>query len=122
MTRPPIPIRMKFDAIFHCAIVVCHICKDTLEPGQDIDWDHYIPFALGGEHHHENLRPVHRGCHRTKTFGRKATSAGSDIHAIAKTKRIPGKMRVSKPPAGTRKPETIKRKWPSRPMQRRRIP
>ena len=48
--------------------------------------------------------------HRTKTSGGKATSLGSDIHAIAKIKRLTGE---------TKKGKKAKTKWPSRPIQSR---
>lgn len=74
-----------------------------------IEWDHYIPVALGGTDNFGNIRPVHAACHQKKTSGTKATSYGSDIHAIAKTKRIAkgGKKRKG-------------RKMPSRPFQKRK--
>lgn len=87
--RPPITNRMKIDALLFQAWrryfpITCAICSEAIEPEQELDWDHTTPLALGGEHHYGNLRPLHRGCHRKKTSGTKATSAGSDIHKIAK--------------------------------------
>lgn len=88
---------MKIDALFHGEFIICGICHGQMMAGDQIDWDHGIPLKLGGPHHYTNLFVVHRECHRKKTFGTKATSAGSDIHKIAKAKRIAkGKMAVRK--------------------------
>ena len=67
---------------------ICAVCFNPIRPGDEIDWDHGVPDGLGGAHDYRNIRPLHRACHRKKTFGTKATTAGSDIHMIAKAKRI----------------------------------
>lgn len=66
------------------------------------------------------IRPMLDEAHRIKTSGTKATSAGSDVHVIAKTKRLAERQeefrkRVLNP--GTRKTAKPKSKWPSRPMR-----
>lgn len=135
--RKAITERMKIDALLMAASHGAPLCTcgEPIDPGQPIDWDHYTPLALSGDHHYTNLRPLHRDCHRKKTSGTKATSAGSDIHKIAKVKRIAkGKMAVVKPlacdcgvsPNGkcvcASGPRT-KRKWPKgRKMQSRPFP
>jgi 5-methylcytosine-specific restriction endonuclease McrA len=113
--RKAITERMKIDALLYVGtlggIPLC-TCGERVEPGQPIDWDHYIPLGLNGAHDYRNLRPLHRDCHRIKTSGSKATSAGSDIHKIAKVKRLQRKA------AGTWK--KTKRAWPKgRKMQSR---
>lgn len=54
-------------------------------------WDHIVPLALGGENSAENFQAICIDCHSTKTRGNGATTAGSDIGRIAKTRRIAGK-------------------------------
>jgi 5-methylcytosine-specific restriction endonuclease McrA len=93
VTRPPIPVRMKIDSLLFRAVllghpILCNVCHAKLSPGDVIEWDHYNPLALGGAHTWANLLPLHKACHRKKTSGTKATSAGSDIHTIAKVKRL----------------------------------
>ena len=105
---------MKIDALLWLAHYpfLCPICDEPIRSGDPIDWDHGHAWALGGEHSYSNIRPLHRACHRTKTSGTKATSAGSDIHKIAKVKRLVRKA------AGTWK--KTKRAWPSRPFPQRK--
>lgn len=63
--------------------------------------------------------------HREKTFGKggekRATTAGSDIHVIAKTKRLEKQQREFRErllrPTGPEEKPTRKSKWPSRPFQ-----
>jgi 5-methylcytosine-specific restriction endonuclease McrA len=60
---------------------VCHICGEPLNRMRDeIEDDHVIPLALGGEDHPRNIRPAHRACHLEKTR--------RDIKVIAKAKRV----------------------------------
>ncbi len=66
----------------------CPLCNERLGPLDGIDFDHVVPLALGGADDETNLTAVHRSCHRLKTSGTPATSAGSDIHVIAKSKRL----------------------------------
>lgn len=69
----------------------CAICGEPMRDGQRIDEEHSIPIALGGPAKPDRL--VHaEPCHRAKTSGTRATSAGSDVHAIAKVKRIKKKL------------------------------
>lgn len=86
--RQTITDKMKWRALFHRFPIPCAICNHPIFWDEEIDWDHVHPIALGGEHSHANLRPLHANCHQKKTSGSKATSAGSDIHMIAKAKRI----------------------------------
>ena len=85
--------------------IPCPLCKGPLLPGQALIREHMHPLALGGADDDENSAYVHRGCARRKTIGTKATTAGSDVHAIAKGKRLRGET-------GNRP----KRKIPSRPF------
>jgi hypothetical protein len=71
---------------------ICPRCGERLGRLDALEWDHVVPIALGGADAPENLQAVHRDCHAEKTRGRAATTAGSDIHAIAKVKRLTRKQ------------------------------
>lgn len=58
---------------------VCHICGEPVDLAE-AEFDHVIPFALGGADADHNLGPVHQPCHRAKTKG--------DVRVIAKAKRV----------------------------------
>lgn len=66
----------------------CPICQEKLGPLQDVEFDHEHALALGGADAIDNIRAVHKACHGLKTVGPPATSAGSDVHLIAKEKRL----------------------------------
>lgn len=103
MTKP-ISRRMAVDAIlyrmaeWHQFHIECYLCYKHLEAGQEIDFDHAHAIVHEGPHEYQNLRPVHRECHKEKTK--------RDVQANAKIKRITGETKG--PP---------KRDWPSRPMK-----
>lgn len=101
---------------FNHGAILCYRCRQPLEPHQLIEREHLTEYAIGGSDEPCNAAYSHTACHAIVTNGTPATTAGSSKQRIAKAKRIPGKMRVSKPPPGTREPKTIKRKWPSRPF------
>jgi len=86
----------------------CPSCNGSLCEGGE--WDHRVPLALGGTNDDENWQILCRTCHSSKSHGSKATSYGSDIHAIAKVRRIQKKQ------AGM---EKLKQKIPSRPWPKR---
>lgn len=112
--RPPLTERMKIDALLFGNDVRCMICNHRIFPTDLYDWDHIHALALGGAHYFKNLAPTHRLCHAEKTHGKPATTAGSDIGKIAKTRRIAkGKMAVKKRALG----EKHKSKWPKRRMR-----
>ena len=69
----------------------CPLCGEKLGPLDGLDWDHETALALGGTDDETNLRAVHRACHRVKTSGNGASTAGTDIGKISKVKRITGK-------------------------------
>ena len=58
---------------------ICHWCKAPVELAES-EFDHVVPFALGGADEDENLGPVHYACHKEKTKG--------DVGIIAKAKRV----------------------------------
>lgn len=80
----------------------CPLCGEKLGPLEGLDWDHETALALGGADDETNLRAVHRTCHRVKTSGNGASTAGTDIGKIAKVNRITDKKaaRFSGPARG----------------------
>ena len=60
-------------------------CGTSLDSGP-VEEEHTHPVALGGPPKPDKLWL--KACHARKTNGSKATSYGSDKHAIAKTKRL----------------------------------
>lgn len=107
-----------------CAVRECEVVLVLGPRGQHTNFidEHIIALGLPGGTNALKNRELRCNPHALeKTFGRKATTANSDIGKMKKLRHIrTGKMRVSKPPPGTREPKTIKRKWPSRPFARRK--
>ncbi|WP_370677567.1 HNH endonuclease signature motif containing protein [Pleomorphomonas sp. PLEO] len=98
---------------------MCPICGERLGGLDGLDFDHEHALARGGADTIENLRAVHRDCHRVKTSGAKATSHGSDIHEIAKTKRLAAGQEEFRRRLLTKEPgkeSERSSKWPSRPL------
>lgn len=109
--RKAIPVGVKL----HACLLLLGYSEEEIKHG--IQWDHFPALGLRvistvtGElvpapNDPKYIRPMRAPDHKTKTFGTRATTAGSDVHAIAKVKRITG--------------ETPKRK--SRPIQSRGFP
>jgi hypothetical protein len=89
--RPHISVKTKVDvAIRQCyaGSILCPLCDDWLDVDHARILEHLVPHELGGSSDAENLRWVHKECAAKKTNGNKATSAGGDIHKIAKGKRL----------------------------------
>lgn len=78
----------------------------TLETVRLLEREHFTPLALGGADDPTNCGYSIKAEHSKQTNGTKATSYGSDKHAIAKVRRLRGEL---KPKA--------KKDWPSRKMQ-----
>ncbi len=91
----------------------CAKCPSPINAGTIFHIDHVTALALGGEDTTENKQLLCVPCHKTKTFGTKATTLGSDIHAIAKSKRLARGKRVAKHPM-----KSAPRKWPKRKFSR----
>jgi len=51
---------------------ICDICKQKVHAGEAYELDHIIPWALGFDDSDENLRLVHKTCHRTDKTGQQA--------------------------------------------------
>ena len=75
------------------------------------------------DEHYLVWRP--RAEHRVKTSGTKATSAGSDIHAIAKAKRVSREQeefrRVMLAKSGQGEAPEKRSKWPKRSFRTKRV-
>lgn len=66
---------------------LCATCSKPLSKGDMID-DHWLALGLGGSNALDNRRFICVSCNKLKTFGSKATTAGADLHLIAKGKRL----------------------------------
>ena len=88
--RPPVSLKMKVDAALRQAFgnAICPLCHTQLLPEHPRIFEHMVPFAWVIGHVTENMAWVHKECADKKTNGNKATCADSDIHKIAKAKRI----------------------------------
>ena len=105
MTRKPLT-RVEFARLLIAQEGKCAMCGAKLT-AENIHDDHWQALALGGGNELDNRRLICSvPCHREKTSGSKSTSLGSDIHAVAKIKRLTGEKKQ-------------KRKIPSRPFARR---
>src|SRR6478752_527081 len=62
-------------------------CGMALEPG-NYDIDHSTALVFDGTDTLSNKVALCHDCHKRKTFGSKATTAGSDIHMAAKIRRL----------------------------------
>lgn len=106
------PTRRKLTTLDKLKVMVsqarCPLCGEKLGALDDLHYDHALALGIGGPDTVENLQAVHKSCHAVKTNGRKATTYGSDKHAIAKLDRLTGVTGQGK----------RKRKIPSRPMQK----
>jgi 5-methylcytosine-specific restriction endonuclease McrA len=90
MKRPHISTATKVNVAIEQAggWIRCALCSGPLRPSDPRILEHLVPHELGGSSEAENLRWVHKECAGRKTNGSKATSAGGDIHKIAKAKRL----------------------------------
>lgn len=89
--RPHIPVRVRVNVAISQAEygeIRCPLCHTGLAAMDDWILEHMVPHELGGASDETNLRYVHKECALSKTNGTKATSAGGDLHKIAKSKRL----------------------------------
>lgn len=89
--------------------VICPLCGCQLMPNDQVIREHLHPLALGGGDDEGNMAYVHRACADRKTNGSgpKATTYGSDKHAIAKAKRLAAERAMREAEAAG---EKVKRK------------
>lgn len=106
---------------------VCPRCGGKLGALADVEFDHVLALARGGEDTLDNLVALHRSpCHAEKTRGAGATTRGSDIGEIAKTRRLTKKQDafrerlLAKTIADVPAPAKRKSRIPSRPFPKRR--
>jgi 5-methylcytosine-specific restriction endonuclease McrA len=86
--------------IFEAGKGTCHICEQTIHPGEKWDADHIIPLALGGKDGEAYMAPAHLSCHGMKTK--------ADVAQIAKAKRQAAKH------AGAKQSKWPRSKWKRR--------
>jgi len=89
--RPPISPKTMVNVAINQALegtILCPLCWDQLAAMDDRILEHLVPYGLDGKSDETNLRWVHKECASKKTNGSKATSAGGDLHKIAKAKRL----------------------------------
>lgn len=127
MTSEGAPRRRRLTTLDKLRIVVaqarCPDCGEKLGALENIEFDHPHPLGLNGADDLENRVARHKACHARKTRGHKGTTYGSDIHAIAKTKRLEeARLEAeAEPPRDlvySRRRE--KQKIPSRPFPKRK--
>lgn len=95
------------DVNVRLTVLPCPICGDAILPEQTIEFDHAHADVHGGPHEYQNLRPLHRDCHKKKT--------ARDIKDNAKVKRL----RNGRPPKPKRR-WAKGRKLQSKPFQKRK--
>lgn len=96
-------------ATIRCGYAKCPYPGRLITDPNNIRREHVDQIAFSEDDTIANQQLWHlHPCAHEKTYGTKATTAGSDAHARAKTRRMTGQT----------KPKP-KRKWPSRPMQSR---
>jgi 5-methylcytosine-specific restriction protein A len=120
--KPEKPVKPRMGAARRLRIFtrdggVCEICRCKVQAGEPYDIDHRIPWALAFNDADENLRTVHKTCHRE-------LKTGPDMSRIAKAKAQGGETgqrarrekrgHGSIPSRPFQKP-TEKKTWPKRP-------
>lgn len=88
-------------------VMDCPICKEPILPGQSLEFDHIHADVHGGSHEYQNLRPLHKDCHKIKSK--------RDVAANAKVKRLRGETKGRpKRKWAKQKMKSGKTKWPKR--------
>jgi len=70
--------------------IPCALCRLPLLPHHKTIREHMHALGLAGPDTPENWALVHKECAHRKTYGTKATSAGSDTHLMKKHRRLTG--------------------------------
>lgn len=99
--------------------IPCALCSNPLLPGQRFVREHMHALGLGGADSPENEALVHFECADRKTRGTKATTYGSDVHAIAKGKRLRGETGQGK---RKRQVPQDRRSWAEKWPNHKRLP
>lgn len=116
----------------------CATCRERLGKLEDTQFDHvpavqlrcWDPVAKDTtppSNEEDCIFAKHVDCHAEKTFGSKATKRGADVTEIARTKRIAKDTEAfrrrmlakSEPDNPIETEKRPKKKWPSRPFDRR---
>lgn len=74
--------------------IPCALCFEPILPEHRTIREHMHAIGLDGPDTPDNWRLVHWWCADHKTRGTRATTYGSDIHAIAKGKRLRGETKT----------------------------
>lgn len=120
MTARTALTKFEYATLFLAQQGKCAICGNRLEQGNIHD-DHRIALALGGTNDLSNRQLICRKpCHAVKTHGTKATSLNSDIHSMAKVKRLIAGPRKSKRPVGKSRGFQGSRKFNGTPVYKER--
>jgi len=104
---------------------ICPLCGEKLGALDGCDFDHETALVNGGEDSIDNLRAVHRDCHKVKTFGKggaiRISKRDSDISEPIRLDHIAAKheefRRRLTTPGKAEKPRS---KWPNRKFQTRK--
>ena len=101
---------------FDQGVVPCPLCGKRILSKHKVIREHMHALALGGKDDLDNMKYVHKACADIKTNGKgpKATTYGSDSHAIAKTNRLERESQ------GLPKRAGIKKKIPQKTPEQRR--
>jgi len=129
--RKYVPVGVRLDA----CLLALGFTLEQIRRGQ-IHWDHMPPLGTRAVNDDgvmtpdpndpRYIQPLLVEEHEIKTWGTPATSAGSDIAAIAKAKRLAADQAAFRATLLARTtgeappPEKPKRPWPSRPFPKRR--
>lgn len=102
----PIPTRVKLRIWERCG-GKCALTGKKLMVGDEYDFDHIIPLAMGGDHAELNLHVVARAAHRLKSAEEAAVRAKCD--------RIRAKhLGIAPPPTQKlRSRNSFRKRWPA---------
>lgn len=134
--RKTIPVTVKLQVVIR-QHSLCAECGARLERLEDIEFDHIPAVQLRcwdpeakdttpGSNDPEFIFAKHVDCHAKKTFGTKSSKRGADVTEIARTKRVAKeteafrrRMLAKGDPDALEDPKQPKKKWPSRPFEKR---
>jgi len=61
--------------------MTCHLCGEPIEAMADLQFDHVVPLARGGQHAKANIRPSHARCNQRKGAALVKDEAERDVPA-----------------------------------------